>query len=293
LILAKDESFQQSLKRILYRIALPFIFWFAFYLWYGGGFPDLSRVNLSFFQKIFNVEVYHLYYLVIVMGLYFFAPMLRVYLSVVSQSAQSFFMKTLIFLGITMTALEFIFQGCLSQNFFTMWLPYVGFFVAGHVLGQNAGKVSSNKLYVGYSIGLILTLGLNFLHFYLQAHNYTFFSQNGCLSHYSDHYLSFNVVLMSLCAFLLLLQFKLHRLKENFLGSKIVKSLAKASFGIYLIHPVIGRLLEMQFHLAIDFSPLPIGMIILLKFTLVLLLSYISVLVLSKIPVIKFIFGIR
>src|SRR5690242_18537661 len=47
LILRKDESFQENLKRIFFRIGIPFILWLLFYLWYGGGFPNFIRVNWS------------------------------------------------------------------------------------------------------------------------------------------------------------------------------------------------------------------------------------------------------
>jgi len=268
LLLAKDESVEKSIKRILTRIAIPFIFWLLFYLWYGGGIPYLGRINLSIFEKIFRVDVYHLYFLVIIMGIYFVAPMIRSYLRSASSVSQDYFMKALLVIGMGEVLFQFLFHSC-SENFFIKWVPYVGLFVAGYLLTRNLDKFKTNKLVLGYSVWFVATLIFNYLFYYFLQNNFSFLSPKGCLSHYTDYYLSINVVVMSVFAFLLLMKFQYEKLKSISIFSNLIKSIAKASFGIYLIHPFIARFLEMQFQLAVDFSALPILAIISLRLVLV------------------------
>ena len=135
-------------------------------------------------------------------------------------------------------------------------------------------------------------LSFNYLNSFLLTKQINLFTAPGCLSHYSDHYLSVNVVFMSISAFLLLLNTPFEFLKKFAISSNLIHSLARASFGIYLVHPFVARFLEMQFRLAIDFSPYPIYITIFLRLFLVLLISYLITIVLSRIPLIKLLFGV-
>lgn len=293
LILGKSESLPLSLKRILFRILIPLIFWTGFFVWYGGGFPSFLHFNSGFVPKIFYGNLYHLYYLVIIIGLYFVAPLIRALLQATDKKTQNYFVKFLIFLGITQIALQFIFQACGTENFFTKWVPYTGLFVAGCVLGNKAHKFTTQKLLLLYSLGLALTLGGNYIQYLFLTKSINVLESAGCLSHYTDHYLSVNVVVMSLSAFLLLFNLKYQALKKNVLTSKLVHSVATASFGIYVIHPFVARFLEVQFHLAVDFSSLPIPVIIFSRLFIVLVFSYIITIALSKIPIVKYVMGVK
>lgn len=293
LMLGKDESFVNSLKRILYRVAIPLLFWFIFYTWYGGGLPSFKHFHTDTLSKMFYGNMYHLYFLVIIIGLYFVAPVMRSFLRSITPASGKFFMNTLLLAGITMVALQFIFQACGSENFFTKWMPYTGFFVAGFILGNKADTFKRNKLLLVYGLAFAATLGGNYFQYLLTTHNFNLFASKGCISHYTDHYLSVNVVLMSLSAFLLLLKPKYENLKKNILANNLVQSVARASFGIYIIHAFVARFLEMQFHLAIDFSPLPIPVIIISRLILVLSISYLITILFLKIPVLKLLFGGR
>lgn len=293
LLLGKEESFEKSLSRISKRIFIPFIFWLLFYLWYGGGIPYIYRINAEIFSNIFKGNVYHLYFLVIVIGLYFTAPLFRAFLKTASTKQQNLLVRMLIAIGIVEVAFQFLLQTCASENFFTRWIPYAGFFAAGYVLLKNNEKIKSSLLYLVYFSTLFATFALNYLFYFLLRDQVKIMSGAGCLSHYSDHYVSINVVLMSIAAFLLLMRFDYRLILKNSLFVNIIKSIAGASFGIYLMHPFIGRYLEMQFHLAVDFSSLPIPILISLKLFLTFAISYIATLIILKIPYVKLIVGGR
>ncbi|QQG40924.1 MAG: acyltransferase family protein [Candidatus Levyibacteriota bacterium] len=291
LLLKKDETMEQSLKRIASRIIVPFIFWVLFYFWYGGGLPSFNFIRVSILKNVFQSNVFHLYYLVILMGLYVIAPLIRAYLRSVSFASQEFLMKIFLVGGVLQVGLEFIFQTCAAENFFTRWMPYTGFFIAGYVLGTKQHLLKTSKLFIWYAAAFTTTVGLNYLHYFLVKYKYNFLDAPGCLSYYSDHYLSINVVIMSLCAFIFLLHASYGFLQNNRIAAKIIASLARTSFGIYLAHPFINRFLEMQFHLAVDISKLPIFIIITLKFFLVFVLSYFLTFFCLKIPIVQLVFG--
>lgn len=89
---------------------------------------------------------------------------------------------------------------------------------------------------------------------------------------------------MTIPAFLLLLSFPFTRLSQSRILSGFVHSVARAAFGIYILHLFIARLLEMYFRMAVDFTPLPLSVHFPLKLVLTFILSYIATLLLSKIP---------
>ena len=293
LILRKNENLEKSLKRIGIRIVIPLIFWFIFYSWYGNGLPSIHGIGWQLIPKMFFVETYHLYYLVIVMGLYFAAPFISSYIKSISESSKQFLMKVLLIFGVSMLGFQYFFHGCSTENLFTKWVPFVSLFVAGYILGEKVGTLNKYKLFIGYIFGAITTIVFNYIHYALLINKINLFQPNGCLSNYTDHYLSVNVVIMSLCGFLLLLGGSYGYIKRNIIVSRFIKSFAAMSFGIYLIHPFVARFLEMQFNLAVDFSPLPLGIIVFLRLFLVLMISYIITFIGVKIPLIKYVFGGR
>lgn len=292
LLLRKDETLEQSLKRIRSRILIPFLFWVPFYFWYGGGLPSITFIKIGILQNIFASNVFHLYFLVILIGLYFVAPMIRAYLRSVSFVSQDYFMKVLLIGGVIQVALEFIFQSCASENFFTRWIPYTGFFVAGYVLGNKTNMLKRHWLFGIIFLAFGITLILNYLHYFFARYKYDFLDASGCLSYYSDHYMSLNVVVMSLSIFVFLFHSSYEWIKRSSVATTVIVTIARASFGIYLVHPFINRFLEMQFRLAVDISPLPIAVIITLKFFLVFVLSYLLTLFCSQIPMVRRIFGV-
>jgi len=293
LMLGKDESFEQSLKRIFHRIAIPLAFWFTFYIWYGGGLPSLRHFNSHVLPNAFLGNMYHLYFLVIIIGLYFMAPLIRSFLRTHKASSNEFATKTFLILGVVLVAFQFVFQACGYENFFTKWIPYTGLFIAGFILGNKSDSFGRNKLLALYLLGFTVTLVGNYFQYSLAGANYSFLSSRGCLSHYTDHYLSVNVVIMSISAFLLLLNLRYTWLKNSILSSSLVHSIARASFGIYIIHPFVARFLEMQFHLAVDFSPLPLPVIIFSRLILVLFISYLITILLLRTPIVKLVFGAK
>lgn len=293
LILNKDESFTKSVKRLIFRIIIPLIIWDIFYTWWADGISSFKNIDLKIILNIFNVNTFHLYFLVIMAGLYFAAPFIRNLFKKISYLAQKKITILLFLVSIIGVFLQYYFNLVWIDNFFTKWIPFSGFFIAGFLIGNKKININKYKLICVYLLGLVATIGLNYLYYYFAKNNFVFLFPKGAISYYFDYYLSPNVVIMSIAVFILLFNFEYSKLTNNIYLKKIIGSLAKMSFGIYVFHLFISRFLEIKYALAIDFTNLPMIIYFPLKFILIFLISYMVTLVISKIPIIKIILGFK
>jgi surface polysaccharide O-acyltransferase-like enzyme len=289
-LLNKDESFTRSLKRTITRILIPLLFWFLFYTWWNSRPLSLASLDSSLVANLFSVNVYHLYFLIIMLGLYIAAPLIRSYLHATAKPEHKKLMVLLITVGILEVIGQYVLQRCSMDNIFTYWIPYIGLFVAGFVLGNEAQSIKSTKpLLIIYALGLIATISFSYWHYFSLLHGVSFFDSAGCITYYSDYYMSIPVLLMALPAFMLLLHFKYHFLNTKYIAAAI-RSLAKASFGIYLIHLFILYVLN---HYKLFDHISPIWLSILIKWLTILLLSYLFTVIFMRIPVVNRVFGAK
>lgn len=285
-ILSKTESFKTSLKRNFNRIIAPLVVWVLIYTYILGGTSILSALK-SLPEQIYQTNVFHLYFLEIMIGIYVVSSIFASYLKNISKKSQKFLVLFFLLLGGIQASLQFIFGEC-ADNLFTIWVPYVGLFLAGSVFGRS--NIKRVKLLIIISLSFfLLTLTVNYLHaaFYFQT-NVNLFSANGCISNYPNYFLSFNVMIMSIAMFLVLLKLNLKRLKHTFL-EKVIVLIAGCSYGIFLTHLLILQLLDSKFHLFDKIAP--VWLYILIKFMVVFLLSLVLTLIIKKIPVIRKIIG--
>ncbi len=288
-LLNKDESFSQSLKRTATRIFIPLLFWFLFYTWWYSRPLSLPSFDSSLLANIFTVNVFHLYFLIIMLGLYIAAPLFRTYLRTKAQSEHKKLMILLLAVGILEVIGQYVLQRCAMDNIFTYWIPYSGLFVAGFVLGNKAQSIKATKpLLLLYTFGLIATIAFSYFHYLSLFNGGNFLGSAGCIAYYSDYYMSIPVLLMSLPAFILLLRFKYHFLNKKHIAAT-VRSLSKASFGIYLSHLFILNIIE---HYLFDYLS-PNLFYIIIKWLIILLLSYLFTVIFMRIPFINRVLGAK
>lgn len=224
-------------------------------------------------------------------GLYIFSALVSAYLHKVNFKSQRNVMVFFLGLGALYAILQYLFKECSSETVLTMWIPYLGLFIAGFVLGKSEVDHKRGILSLLFVTGLLATILLNFLHFYfLFTKNFNFFSSPGCISHYSDYYLSINVLLMAIPAFLLLLKFNYDSIKDTVIG-KFIRSVSKALFGIFLIHILVIQILDSNLHL---FDPIaPAWLYIFIKIGVVFSISYVLTLIILKIPILNRVIGAK
>lgn len=287
-ILSKNEKFKDSLSRTASRIFIPLIVWFLIYVIWNAGEPTFQHINSTLLVRLLTVNVFDLYFLIILLGLYVTAPFLRSFLARKNYSQQKIVMFALVVFGILFFAVQYLLFLCSPAISFVYWIPYIGLFVAGYFFGNNISKTKSMHYPVGFfALSLGVTIVGNYFYYLLHNNGNTLLDARGCLSHYTDSYLSINVVVMALSAFIILM-----KINYNFIGHaarKIIYSVARASFGIYVLHVIFLDILDSWFHF---FDPIaPAWLYIIVKWTVIFSLSYVSTVVLIKIPLIKKIFG--
>lgn len=290
-ILNKEETFSQSLQRTVTRIFIPLLFWFLFYTWWGNGHPSFTNFNISLVSNLFTINVFHLYFLIIMLGLYITAPLIRAYLHKTSSADHKKLMYLLLIAGILEVIGQYALQRCSMDNIFTYWIPYSGLFVAGFVLGNGAKSIKkTTPLILLYALGLVTTISLSYFYFQARLQGSNFLESAGCISYYSDYYMSIPVLLMALPAFIILFRFDYHFLKVGILKT-VIQSLAKASFGIYLSHLFILDILDTQYHLFDHIAPA--WLYIVIKWVTILILSYLFTLIAMRIPFVNQVFGVK
>ncbi|AHV92316.1 acyltransferase [Bordetella holmesii] len=207
-------------RRRLARIQIPLVFWTVFYLLWSttlAGF-DQGRLDVSFWpRKVAEGRpYYHLWYLYMIVGLYLFAPAVRLLYARSTPAARKLWVIGI--LGVAI--LDSLYRQALGADpgfFLTWFLPYLGYFVAGRMIFEGQWRMPRP--------GLVLLTGIA-----LTAAGVLWLSSAQSLNLYFYDYFSLTVPLMSLAAF------------QWFVDTPALPrlpALAPLTFGVYLVHPAL------------------------------------------------------
>ncbi|MBI9089863.1 MAG: acyltransferase family protein [Desulfobacterium sp.] len=279
-ILGSEKTVLSSgyLKKKIARVMLPFTAWLLLYkLWEY----DASGRQFSLKEVIASVlsgnPFFHLYFFLIILGLYLVAPMLR--RLVVNVPEKVLVSQTLAFLAVpSLISLYYLGRGSggsplcgMPYNGMTLWLPFMGYFVAGFYFGKI--RISHGTavfaMFFFFLSGTIICFGTYYL---FKIHG------QGDRALFLYNYLSPPVVVMSLSVFILI------RFFYGEAKKKYVATLASLTFGVFLIHPFVLYLLD-QAGIGVYFLPLLWGVPLIVLLTLAL--SFSAVYLLKKLPMIN------
>lgn len=238
----KTDRVGPFLKRRALRVLLPFAAWFGLYTW-------LSHVFLGAPVSIRSVAVavlsghpfVQLYFLLLIMGLYMVAPLLRIYVAQAEPRHQRLYVVILLALSSAGSLINY-FIGTqhnslcgLPFNVATLWFPFLGYFLAGHYLGL--AEVTPRSIRTALLI-LLSCLGLATVAAYVSfAHHGV--TQQGF---YFYTFLSPPFVGMTLSAFILVKAFHARSPGAAWargIREAVSRVVAPATFGIYLAHPLV------------------------------------------------------
>ena len=291
LLLKKNEKFSITFKRIVNRLLIPLVFWTALIYVTSNLKTAYTVFSLDFLLRFFSGNVYYFYFLTILIGLYFISPLLSSYLRHENLERIKKMVVFFILAGLAETATEYLVKNCAIENSFTKWVPYTGIFLFGYLIGTAKWKIKSSKLIKwGYLLGFAATVILNYIYYSYGSIKVLRTLPSGCLSQYSDYYLSLNVVLMSLTAFVFLVNFDYKSIK-NTIWEKIIYAVARASFGIYLVNLFVVNFWDKWLHLDVDSIRVPLWTYVIVKLVSVFVLSFLLTILLKKIPIIKKVMG--
>ncbi|MBN8217802.1 MAG: acyltransferase family protein [Spirochaetes bacterium] len=223
----RDEPVGAFLKRRLTKIAIPFGFWSLFYIaWrtvFRGEWPAFS----DFASVLWQPAHYHLWFFYSILGLYLITPLLRSFL----RDKGGRYLAGLWLLTIPLVFALQTFSPFRLESNFRVLPTYLGYFVGGYLLkdvllapGQT--KWALFALLAGWAATAAGNHTLAFIHPIPE-------------SGYFTDFLSLNVLVMGVAAFLLLRKLGEWMGKQSGPGLSAVRLVADCGLGIYVIHPAI------------------------------------------------------
>lgn len=292
LLLNKKISIRDFFKRRLTRLIYPFILFLILHiiLLYSIGtyfnYPELIKM-------IGNLPFAYNWYFWMILGVYLFIPIINKFIENSNIKELEYFVIVILigslFYQIT---LYFNIAHYIDLNFF---IGPIAFVILGYYLSKKEFNLSTNKIIVIASIIFILTTALkmggqidNIIPYNL-VHNYKA-AVNPILSSYLD--LSFVQIIQAASLFVVFKYIykstsgfgqKLRRFLENNIINKIILSISKASYGMYLINSTLKAILA-SLIVGISLTKPEACLYIIVIIIGVTIFSWILVLIINKIP---------
>ncbi len=279
LLLRKEKlkNIKLFYKRRFSRILLPFIFWVIIYS--GNDINwDRARVTIHYIQqRLWNGDVWHLYFLIIILELYLVTPILMRLIEKLSKKKKAILFWSLLAFSIFCSLLN-IYNIDFKRNSLTMFIPYIGIFYAGAYL--RTVKIQKKLIPILLAIYFFLPVITNRI-------------GNGVLGAFIVLNYSPTLLPMTLSLFLVLKnihQFFRKRLLSGYIP-KVIAFIAPTAFGIYLVHALVLDRVFSYFHLypwqihtpLVFYAPLPA--------ILTFLISFLIIVAIRKIPYGKYVVG--
>ena len=228
----KDIPIKKLYSKNILRLFISLISWGLFYasfrnlILYGKNEQNIFKYIINDFFKSYD----HLWFLVMLIGLYMAIPILRK-ICEDKKTEEYFLLLSFIFTFIypfilNIKNISFYFQNSIISFYVPIVSGYSGYFILGHYL--NTYELSKNKektIYILGSVAIIFTIvATSILSMYNGFPLTTFYD-----------YLSINTALVAIAIFIL---FKNHisKIKLSNKTNSIIKKISKLTFGIYLIH---------------------------------------------------------
>lgn len=275
IFLSRTDSISEILKKTLSRIIIPLVFWSVIYIIFSWQYHK-TPISVSSFTKILEGPVYfHLWYLYAAVFIYLSLPILQ---KIKDAKTSIYFISiwfTLFSIIPTLKKLNIIHASL--EHYYTFFSGYIGYIFLGKLIGNIEG--SRRKL----TTSLLLSLSTPLL---IALSTYLISLKKDSIDVFFQGYTRPLTVLYA-CAMFSALIFT-HRLyKQNIPLQKQIKSISDCSFGIYLIHIIIYRLIEISPSWISKITSIKTSSGILTKAAIIFITSWILVLVLKKIPLIK------
>lgn len=291
LLLPKYESWATTQGRLVHRLLVPFAFWFGFYLAWDSLFFHRTNSLLEIPILLYQSNTYHLYFLLILTGLYFLLPMLRL----IFVHLENHYIKVLLNVGFVAGVLMyFVPYGLIRDqaqfNIFTAWVPYLGYFLFGGFLATKKPPAPKWLIWIVLA-SFFTTIALSaYAVGFRETTTAWLWRSHGVA--FVDEYLSPQIIVFALSFFWLMVSLPTNfYLFKNVLVSRLLRQLAKASFGAYLIHVLVLNVLDFRFDLALDAYPGSLLQYFLIRSSLCLILSFGLSWLLLQIPWINKVFG--
>lgn len=256
-------------------VYLVVIRWFVLGQTFGPG--ALAKV-------LVDATVYpHLYFLWLILGLVFVAPVLAAFLGNGGDGRAVVFAST----ALAFTILVFLVPGVMAiagaprpihLGALTMWLPYVGYFLAGYAttrLERVRGVLLAAMIVVGLALISFSILQVTML-------------RSAVVLNALDPpgYLGIGTVILSICIFSVVTSL-LKNWTPRGHASRLLTTMADASFGVYLVHMIVLLAIHRVWEpYGLNASWLAAA----LAFVVILTVSFVVSIMMNRIPVLRSVF---
>jgi len=275
-----DEPLKLFFKKRWTRLGLPFIFWCVVYFVWGTFIHGTPLTPQSVTQGVLTGPHYHFWFIYLLVGLYLLTPILRVTLKYANRKILKY---TLVvwFIGTAVAPAINIFGAfSLNANFF-IFTGWLGYFILGAYLVKS--EIKKGLLYVGLIGGLLLTMGGTYLIVGTLGEKFSQYFYDG---------FSVNMIIASICLFLLLLRAPNVSLLEHSNFNKVLSLIGNNTLAIYLFHVIVLESLQNgYFGLTLSITSMNPFIGIPLSAALTLLICLVVIVPLKWIPYIKRVIG--
>ena len=281
LFLEGNHSIEKIFKKYISRMATAYIFWSIAYASFGA---IVEGFNLSVFINEVVAGHYHMWYLLMISGVYMLIPFMKKIVE--SETLTKYFLLLCAIFSVViphivllsrtfMPVLSTIADKLLADMEFHFTLGYVGFFVAGYYINKvEISKKTQRLIYVLGIVGVIATIVLSaWISMLLGAPR-------------EEFYKSFTVnVAPAAIAVFTFGKYHLNNLKLSDKAKKIVRVLSKYSFGAYLVHVMVIEGLAAVIGLEIVYTN-PVWAVPFVS-VIVAVLSFVISAVVNRIPILN------
>ena len=288
LLPVKDEMGTFFKKRFT-RVAIPFAVWCALYAiyWALKGQTDWAQagINMLHIPVNFGVEVGHLWYVYMLIGLYLFAPIISPWIASASRRDMHFYL-TIWVITLCLPYIHITYPQVLGECYWnhTPLLYYFSGFLGYLVLGAYIKKFMPEKKTGYLPIGLLLIIA---------GYAITAGGFISLLSSVTDvskleltwQFETINVAMMSIGTFLIFKNISFSN--PSSIAAKGFTDISKISYGIYLAHIMVLNFFYSLFDSIISPIQLKIPLIAICTF----IVSYLIIKLLSLLPKSKYIIG--
>lgn len=274
LLKSTTKTFKDFYSKRFSRIFVPSVFYVAVYMVWSLVVGYETSIKTYLIKTIIYGNPYtHLYFLFVIAGLYVLTPWLSKMLAALTSKE----LRTLTGLLLLLTSIWQLGTVWVTQSFVlthlssvTMFLPYLGYFIAGHYLFTYHKQFTHRSLLL---LLLLVTAGIIiFLEYYLL--NRFGLTPRGVLAR--DYQFPL-VMIMSMLLFNLVITL------PNLKATAIVMMLSNYSFGVYLVHQLVLDIVQKIIPFGwFGFLPLEIA----IKLLITVWVSFLVTWLLSKIPMI-------
>lgn len=263
LLLGREFEIKDFLKNRLGKIIPPFLFWSLFYSLTNRYVFKSDTFNITkVIKDVFYGSEYHLWFVFTLIGVYLISPIFQKWIKFSEKKdIQYFLILWLITLFITIPGIVIYFPK-INLTYFS---GFLGYFILGFYLKKYV-RIQNWISYVLIFVGILITI---FGTYYFSNLNNTFYD-------YFYEYLCLNALMVSVGVFQLFI--KIENVNETI--KPILTKLNECSFGIYLIHPFVLKVLGLIGATVYFVNPI---ISILILSLVCFLLSFIVIFIIKKI----------